>query len=154
MVVLQPIQQNSIHRVRNPDLMFKARDERPFALMMRELQREHAFLRTRYHDNMADYIFHPEKLKQQLGFRCLLVPSACLTILPDGKALVCFGVPDSEVGDLRTQPVEELWRARHTRQVQDTVRAGSCRQYCWETHQLYNLYLLEFARMLPGFGVF
>jgi len=147
-ILLQPVQQNGIHEVRDSGLLFEERDEEPLRRVMEKLRRRYRFFRNSYYDNLPGYIFDPERLHERLGFRCLLVTGCSLTVAPNGSVMVCFGNKDSVVGNLLTESLGDVWRSRRTRSVQRGMRQEPCSHFCWETHQLYNNHLLRLQSLL------
>ena len=151
-ILLQPLQDNSIHQVRDRSLLLEPDDEPRLVEVLGRLQRRYPFLRNAYFDLLPEYLFRAEALGRKLGFQCLLVPGTSLTVTPRGDAMLCFGAPDSVVGNLLEEPMAEVWRRSATRALQRRMAEEPCAVPCWETHQLYNLYLLRLLRPFRSTG--
>lgn len=146
-ILFQPLQHNAMHQVRDRELLFEPGDEPAFRQAIRSLQHEHPFCRNRYYNLMPDYVFHPGELYQQLDFKCLVMTSSSLTVLPDGEVMICYGRKDSVVGRLPAQAIREIWTSRQTKELQVAIRTANCGDYCWETHTTFNMYLLALDRV-------
>ena len=148
-ILFQAVQHNALHSVRDRDLLFGPQDEPAFRRAVVALQRAHPFCRNRYHDLMPDYLFRPEALSRRLGLRCLLMSSVALTVLPDGRVVICYGSEDSVVGRLPDRSVHSIWTDPRTKAAQAALRQPHCGDYCWETHTPFNLFLVGLDRIWP-----
>jgi MoaA/NifB/PqqE/SkfB family radical SAM enzyme len=141
-VVLQVLQDNGIHHVREDVVRFRPEDRPALEAALAEAQAALPALRGAYLDNAARYVYEADALRRDLGFRCVLVPSASMTILPDGEAKLCYGRADSVVGDALAEGVEAIWQRAETAR---TARRMASKDYgcmCWEQACSGNLELL------------
>lgn len=149
-VVLQVVQNNGIHTVRDDGVLFRDQDRPALEAVLTRLQNQHPFLRTPYFRHLVRYVFEPEALYADLGFRCLLVSSSAAVILPDGGVRICYGRPDSTIGSLRDSSLESLWQHSRCRQVQDRMQDRAFGCMCWEQSSSSNLNLLGARRLVDG----
>ena len=145
-LLLQIIQDNGIHQVRDPRVMFRPEDRPALEAAIAEVMARHPSLRTPYHAQMARYVFEPEALRQELGFRCLLVPATSAVILPDGGVKICYGREDSRIGDVGERSLEEIWQAAHTRRTRARMQSKDYGCMCWEQACSGNLHLVAAGR--------
>lgn len=146
-LLLQIVQDNGIHHVRDDGVMFRPEDRPAFEAAIDDLQQRHPFLRSPYLGMAARYVFEPEQLYRDLGFRCLLVPAASVTVLPDASVKLCYGREDSRVGTLRESSLEDLWRDARTRATQKRMQSAEYGCLCWEQACSGNLDLLPAHRV-------
>lgn len=136
----QPIVNNSINRVRDKNLMFTQEDEVLFRNILSRLQREYTFFRNMYYSLMPDYIFNRRELHERLSYKCLLVSSSGLYILPDGNVVSCYGRREEILGNVKNDSISDIWKSKKTINLQRKIRDTSSECFCWEPHTLFNLY--------------
>lgn len=154
-VVLQVIQDNGIHSVRDPTVLFRPDDRPALEAAVAELIRRNPNLRSRYFEHLAAYVFEKAKLQEQLDYRCMVVPGASLTVMPDGELRLCYGHDESRVGTLLDSPLEELWRSAATGRLRRAMQSRELGCMCWEQVNSANLDLLPWvhrAERLLGRG--
>jgi MoaA/NifB/PqqE/SkfB family radical SAM enzyme len=144
-VLLQVIQDNVLHQVRDRSCLFQPADRPEFERAYAELRARHPFLRGRYYDELPRYIFEPDALYKDLGFRCLLVPATMIDVWPSGKVKLCGGV-DSEIGSIMETPLEDLWRGDRAALVRTKMQSKEFGCMCWESAYARNLDLIEMNR--------
>lgn len=145
-ILLQVVQDNGIHTVRDRSCLFVPEDRPAFEAAMTSLQARHPFLRSRYLDLAARYLFEPEALYDDIGFRCLLVPGASATILPDGGVKLCYGREDSRIGNLLDASLRDLWTSDSTASTRQRMQARDYGCMCWEQACSGNLELVRLSR--------
>lgn len=149
-IVLQIVQDNGQHRVRDRSVLFEAEDRPALEAMLADVGKRWPDLRTRTFDLMARYTFEAETLRKDLGFRCLLVPATQLVILPDGAMRLCYGRDDSAVGHLRERSFESAWMDARTEAIRRKMQSADYGCMCWEAACAGNLDLLPAARALDS----
>jgi hypothetical protein len=85
-------------------------------------------------------------LYKDLGFRCLLVPSTMVDVLPNGKVRLCGGRPDSEIGDILSAPMHRIWRSDRAAAARSNMQSKEYGCMCWEAAFARNLDLIEMNR--------
>ena len=131
-IVLQIVQDNGIHHVRDRAVMFRPEDRPALEEILAGLRARHPRLRTKHYELMPRYVFEPEALHEELGFRCLLVPATSAVIMPDGNVRLCYGRDDSLVGNVRESSLAEIWRSERTRETQRRMQSREYGCMCWE----------------------
>lgn len=144
-VILQLIQDNGIHHVRDARVLFRPEDRGPLEQVLAELARARPALRTRYHALMARYVFDPTALREELGYRCLVVPGASMVLMPDGRVRLCYGREDSDVGDLMAEELDAVWQRAATRLTRRRMQSRSYGCMCWEAVCSPNMDLLPWV---------
>jgi MoaA/NifB/PqqE/SkfB family radical SAM enzyme len=142
-MIVQPIQDGTVHDVRDRSLLFTSEDETLVRSELDDLMKRHSFLRNQYMGSLASYIFDRDELFRRLGYQCLVQTALSLTILPDGRAMVCYGRQDSAVGQLPGTSVRAIWTDPATRAVQERTRTDCHDCFCWEAPKLFDLYLMK-----------
>lgn len=149
-VVLQIVQDNGLHHVRNPAVLFRPEDRPELEAVLAEVGRRWPAVRTKALDLMARYTYEAEQLRRDLGFRCLVVPATQLVILPDGGYKVCWGRSDSAVGSIRTESIESVWNSAKLQAIRRRMQSPDYGCMCWEAACGGNLELLPVARAVDG----
>lgn len=143
-VLLQVVQDNGIHAVRSADdVLFRPEDRPDFERVMADIQARWPEFRTRYHKLAARYVFEPEQLYRDIGFRCLLVPAVSVTVLADASVKLCYGREDSLVGNLQESDLETIWQGVQRRQTARRMQGSDYGCMCWEQACSGNLELLR-----------
>lgn len=146
-VLLQVIQDNGLHRVRDPSCLFRPDDRPAFERAYAALRARHPFLRGRYYDLLPRYVFEPEALQRDIAFRCLLVPATTAIVEANGAVKLCHGRPDSEIGSLLGADLESLWRGARAADARDRMQSRDYGCMCWESSYARNLDLVEMSRL-------
>ena len=147
-VLLQLIQDNGIHAVRDKEVMFQAEDRIDFEAVIKDLRERYPKLKTRYFELASRYIFEPEQLYKDIGFRCLLVPGVSCVVMPDGGVKLCYGRQDSVIGNLKESTLQDIWTAEHTRSTTKRMQSKEYGCMCWEQACSGNLDLLPVNRQI------
>lgn len=154
-VVLQVVQNNGIHQVRDPGVLFQPEDRPDFEAMLARLLLANPALRSRYFDHMADYLFDGEALRKRLDYRCLVVPGASTTLMPDGELRLCYGHEESRIGNMLDADLEQVWASAATRGIRGHMQSRELACMCWEQVNSTNLDILPLAHgveKLTGLG--
>lgn len=146
-VVLQIVQNNAQHTVRDPAVLFRDEDRGALEAVIASLRERHSFLRTTHTAHMADYVYDADALFEDLGFRCVLVPATSMAVFPDGSVRLCPARADSEVGSVLDREVSALWRDTGTRATQRRMQSHDYGCMCWEQASGGNLDLLPAHRL-------
>ncbi len=145
-VLLQAVQNNGMHQVRDPSCLFQPEDRIEFEAHWTALRTRYPFLRGRYFELMPRYLFEPEALQRDIGFRCLLVPATTAVVEANGRVKLCHARPDAEVGSLVTTSLPELWQAQHTAETRRRMQSKEYGCMCWESAYADNLDLVAMGR--------
>ena len=145
-VLLQIVQDNCLHQVRDRSCLFQPEDRPEFERVYAGIRARYPFLKGRYYDYLPRYIFEPDALHKDIGFRCLLVPATMVDVFPNGKVKLCGGRPDSEIGNLMDAPLNRLWLGDRATQVRTTLQSKEYGCMCWESAYARNLDLIEMNR--------
>jgi MoaA/NifB/PqqE/SkfB family radical SAM enzyme len=151
-VLLQVVQNNGIHSVRSDETLFQPGDRPAFEAALSRLQRAYPELRSAYLDLAPRYVFEPEALYEDIGFRCLLVPATSLTVLPDGGTKLCYGREDSRVGNLLQDDLATIWRGTIAAQTRRRMQSPEFGCMCWEQACSGNLALIKGQSALNRLG--
>ncbi len=153
-VILQIVQSNGLHTVRDPDqVMFRAEDRAELTEVLAQVARRHPQLADNALRHMAEYALDSEGLRRRLGFRCVLVPATQAAVATDGGVTLCNGRPDSAIGNLLRSDLEELWRSEGAAATRRRMQAADYGCMCWEAASAGNLELVaaeKAARRLAG----
>lgn len=147
-VLLQVIQDNGIHAVRDTSVLFQPDDRPAFEGAMARVLHSYPDLRGSYLEKASRYLFEPEQLYKDIGFRCLLVPAASVTVLPNGEVKLCYGRDDSRVGRLGEERLSDIWQRMETVATTRRMQSSSYGCMCWEQACSGNLDLLAGRRAL------
>lgn len=150
-VLLQIIQDNGLHQVRDRSCLFQPGDRAEFEHVYAGLRARHPFLKGRYYDLLPRYVFEREALQRDIGFRCLLVPATTAVVEANGVVKLCHGRPDSEIGNLLRSDLEEIWRAHRASVARDRMQSRDYGCMCWESSYAHNLDLVEMSRLYDSF---
>ncbi len=150
-ILLQIVQDNGIHSVRDHDVMFRPEDRLALERSLADLQKAHPWLRSPYLDMASRYVFEPDALYKDIGFRCLLVPATSMTILPNGDVKLCYGREDSRVGNVTKLSIRELWAHRATQATRKRMQSAEYGCMCWEQACSGNLTLVKAQRKIADF---
>ncbi len=146
-VLLQIVQNNGLHHVRDPGVLFQPEDRGEFESVLRDLRDRYAFLDGSYYDLMPRYVFEPESLYRDVGFRCLLVPATLVVVGANGRVRLCHGRPDSDIGSIVTDDLESLWRGHRAAATRDRMQAKDFNCMCWESQNAHNLDLVQMSNL-------
>lgn len=149
-VQLQIIQDNGLHHVRDRSLLFTPDDRPALERAILRWQRRWPAFRDRYFDHMAEYVFTPERLYRDLGFRCLLVPQVSASLHPDGTMRLCGGRDDTSIGSMLDDDLETLWARASTAQTRARMQSSTFGCMCWESRCATNLDLLPAHRLVEA----
>ncbi len=150
-VILQVVQDNGLHHVRDRGVLFEPEDRPEFERVYARLRERHAFLQGRYYDLLPRYVFEREALQRDIGFRCLLVPATTAVIEADGALTLCHARADSRVGSVLDDGLEALWRGPVASAARDRMQSRDYGCMCWETSYARNLDLVEMSRLYDEF---
>ncbi|MCK4647967.1 radical SAM protein [bacterium] len=143
-IILQPIQNNLVHLVRDKSLLFKRKDEEELRMVFDNLMKKYNFLNNDYYRLMPDFIFNPERLLKENRFRCLFFPSFELTIQPWGEVTLCRGRKDAVIGNIRKSKLLDLWKGKRTFEIQKMLRNPENNCICWiASNTRLNQYLMK-----------
>jgi len=153
-VILQIVQRNGLHTVREPsNVMFRPEDRTRLADVLDRVARRHPQLADRSLRHMVEYAMDPEGLRKRLAFRCLLVPATQAAVGTDGGVTLCNGRPDSVIGNLLQTDLQTLWQDAHTAAKRRHMQSADYGCMCWEAASAGNLELVaaeQAARRLVG----
>ena len=147
-VLVQVVQDNCIHHVRDRSCLFRPDDREEFERVYAALRARYPFLRGRHYELLPRYVFDPEALHADLGFRCLLVPATSIIVEANGKVKLCHGRPDSALGSLLETPLDDLWQSPRTAATRTRMQAEDYGCMCWESSMATNLELVEAMQRL------
>ena len=150
-VLLQIIQDNGLHQVRDRSCLFRPEDRDDFERVYADLRARHAFLAGRYYDLLPRYVFEREALQRDIGFRCLLVPATTAVVEANGAVKLCHGRADSHIGSLVDSELDDLWRAHRAAEARDNMQSRDYGCMCWESSYARNLDLVEMSRLYDSF---
>jgi MoaA/NifB/PqqE/SkfB family radical SAM enzyme len=147
-IYFQPIVNNNMNQIRDKNLLFAKEDEKTFRSVLSNLQKKYSSFKNDYYNFMPDYIFHKEELYRKLKYKCLIISTSALYILPHGKAVICYGERGEIAADTAVKSIADIWRSDKTRAVQKKIRFILESRYdpncfCWEANTLFNLHLLS-----------
>ncbi len=152
----QPITDGNMNYVREKSLLFSKKDEKPFRNIFSELQKKYSFFKSSYYRLMPEFIFDRENFYKKLNYKCLLVTSSGLYLLPNGNVTVCYGRKEYIVGNATTETIDEIWERKSTMEVRkkiSNIRSGpsgtGC--FCWEPNTQFNLYLSSLYKYFRKF---
>lgn len=145
----QPIVDNAMNRIRDKSLLFTRENEASFRNILSELQVENSFLRNIYYTFMSDYVFNRKELYERLKYKCLLVSSSTLDILPDGSVVVCYGRRQQSISNALNEDIVDIWKSEGIKQLRRKIKETICKEYypdcfCWDPHTIFNLYIVIF----------
>ncbi|MCF7916168.1 MAG: radical SAM protein [Candidatus Omnitrophica bacterium] len=143
----QPIVNDRMNRTREKSLMFVKEDEKPFRDVLLKLQ-QHSIFRNKYYDLMPEFIFNRNQLCKSLNYKCLLMASSGIYLLPNGDATVCYGRKEYVVGDILTESIVDIWAKKNTMDIRKKIvniySKSHCKDcFCWGPNTQFNLYLLS-----------
>lgn len=144
-VLLQVVQDNCLHQPRDRSCLFQPEDRPEFEQRYAELRRRYPFLSGRYYDLLPRFVFEPDALYEDIGFRCLLVPATSAIVEANGKVKLCHGRADSEIGSLLDGTLEEIWRADRASRARTHMQSKEYGCMCWESAYARNLDLVDMA---------
>ena len=150
-VLLQIIQDNGLHQVRDRSCLFRPEDRPEFERVYAELRARHPFLEGRYYDLLPRYVFEREELQRDIGFRCLLVPATTAVVEANGVVKLCHGRADSEIGNLLRTDLDAIWRGHRASAARDDMQSKTYGCMCWESSYARNLDLVEMSRLYDSF---
>lgn len=145
-VLVQVIQDNCLHTARDRTCLFQPEDRPEFERVFAALRDRYPFLKGRYYDLLPRYVFEPEALYKDIGFRCLLVPATSLILEANGRVKLCHGRADSDLGSLVDTSLDELWQSDHTARARTRMQSREYGCMCWESSYAKNLDLVEMSR--------
>jgi MoaA/NifB/PqqE/SkfB family radical SAM enzyme len=145
-VLVQVIQNNCLHQARDPSCLFQPEDRPEFERIFADLRARYPFLQGRYYDLLPRFVFEPDALYQDIGFRCLLVPATSVVLEANGKVKLCHGRADSELGSLVDSSLTELWQSDHSDRARTSMQSPEYGCMCWESSYAKNLDLVEMSR--------
>ena len=142
-VLLQVVQDNCLHQVRDTSCLFKPEDRPEFERVYGELRARFPFLSGRHYELLPRYVFETEALQRDLQFRCLLVPATSLVVEANGAVKLCHGRPDSRLGSLTQSPLDQLWNSERADEARSSMQSRDYGCMCWESAFAKNLELLQ-----------
>ena len=150
-VLLQVVQENCLHTVRDRSCLFQPEDRPEFERLYADIRKSYPFLKGAYYDLLPRYVFEPDKLHQDIGFRCLLVPATTVIVGANGKVKLCHGRADSEIGNLVDTQLDSLWTSSRAHEARTTMQSKDYGCMCWESAYAHNLDLVEMSRYYDAF---
>ena len=144
-VLVQVVQDNCLHQVRDRSCLFQPEDRPEFERVFASLQARFPFLSGRYYDLFPRFIFEPEALYKDIGFRCLLVPATTMILEANGRVKLCHGRKDSDLGSLVEHSLEELWKSARAAEARTNMQSKEYGCMCWESSYARNLDLVEMS---------
>ena len=147
-VLVQVVQDNCLHEVRDKSVLFRPEDRPEFERVYADLRARYPFLRGRHYDLLPRYIFEPEALHADIGFRCLLVPATSIIVESNGRVKLCHGRPDSAIGSVVDTPLEQIWSSPRADDARTTMQAKDYGCMCWESAFARNLDLVAMTQTL------
>jgi MoaA/NifB/PqqE/SkfB family radical SAM enzyme len=145
-VLVQVVQDNCLHQVRDRSCLFQPDDRPEFERVYADLRARYPFLAGAYYDLLPRFIFEPEALYADIGFRCLLVPATSIILEANGRVKLCHGRKDSDLGSLVESSLEDLWRSKRAAEARTTMQSRDYNCMCWESSYARNLDLVEMSR--------
>lgn len=145
-VLVQVVQQNCLHHVRDEGCLFRPEDRPEFEREYASLRARYPALSGRYYDLLPRYVFEPEALYKDIGFRCLLVPATSVILEANGRVKLCHGRADSDLGSLTEAPLGEIWRSERASQARTEMQSREYNCMCWESSYARNLDLVDMGR--------
>ena len=145
-VLVQVVQNNCLHQPRDMSCVFQPEDRAEFEDIYAGLRARYPFLTGRYYDLLPRYVFEPDQLYKDIGFRCLLVPATSVILEANGKVKLCHGRPDSELGSLVDTSLDYLWQSDHAAMARTNMQSKEYDCMCWESSYARNLDLVDLAR--------
>lgn len=145
-VLVQVVQQNCLHHVRDEGCLFRPEDRADFEREFASLRARYPFLTGRYYDLLPRYVFEPDALYKDIGFRCLLVPATSVILEANGKVKLCHGRADSELGSLVDGSLGELWSSERAARARTDMQSREYNCMCWESSYARNLDLVDMSR--------
>lgn len=142
-VLLQVVQDNCLHQVRDTSCLFKPEDRPEFERVYGELRARFPFLSGRHYELLPRYVFETEALQKDLQFRCLLVPATSLVVEANGAVKLCHGRPDSQLGTLKESALDQLWKSERAEEARTAMQSKDYGCMCWESAFAKNLELLQ-----------
>lgn len=149
-VLLQVVQDNCLHEVRDKSCLFRPEDRAEFERVYAALRLRYPFLSGRHYDLLPRYVFEPATLHEDLEFRCLLVPATSVVIEANGKVKLCHGRPDSALGSVLETPLDQLWTAPRADRARTSMQSKDYGCMCWESAFAKNLELLQMTQHLES----
>ncbi len=140
------LKQNCLHHVRDEGCLFRPEDRADFEREFAALRARFPFLTGRYYDLMPRYVFEPDALYKDIGFRCLLVPATSLILEANGKVKLCHGRADSLIGSLADSSLREIWQSERASKAREDMQSRDYNCMCWESSYARNLDLVEMGR--------
>ena len=149
-VLVQVVQNNCLHEVRDTSCLFQPEDRPEFERVYAALRARYPFLSGRHYDLLPRYVFEPEALHADIGFRCLLVPATSIVVEANGKVKLCHGRPDSSLGSLLDAPLDHLWTAPRADAARTSMQSKDYGCMCWESAFAKNLELVQATQQLEA----
>lgn len=145
-VLVQVVQDNCLHQVRDQSCLFRPEDRPEFEREFAALRARYAFLGGRYYDLLPRFVFEPEALYKDIGFRCLLVPATSIIVEANGRVKLCHGRKDSDLGSLVESGLEDIWRSARADEARTDMQSRDYGCMCWESSYARNLDLVDMSR--------
>jgi MoaA/NifB/PqqE/SkfB family radical SAM enzyme len=149
-VLVQIVQDNCLHEVRDESCLFRPEDRPEFERVYADLRARFPFLRGRHYDLLPRYVFEPEQLHADIGFRCLLVPATSIIVEANGRVKLCHGRPDSAIGGILDAPLDRIWTSARADDARTTMQSKEYGCMCWESAFAKNLELLQMTQHLES----
>ncbi|MEO7328932.1 MAG: radical SAM protein [Minicystis sp.] len=145
-VLVQVVQNNCLHQVRDTSCLFKPEDRPEFERVYAALRARYPFLTGSYYDLLPRFVFEPDQLYKDISFRCLLVPATSVILEANGKVKLCHGRADSELGSLLDSQLDEIWQSDHSDRARTNMQSPEYGCMCWESSYAKNLDLVDMSR--------
>jgi MoaA/NifB/PqqE/SkfB family radical SAM enzyme len=149
-VLVQVVQNNCLHEVRDTSCLFKPEDRPDFERIYAELRARYPFLSGRHYELLPRYVFEAEQLHEDLGFRCLLVPATSFVVEANGRVKLCHGRADSSLGSLVETPMEQLWKSPRADAARTRMQSKDYGCMCWESAFAKNLELVQATQQIEA----
>ncbi len=149
-VLVQVVQNNCLHEVRDTSCLFKPEDRPEFERIYAELRARYPFLRGQHYELLPRYVFEAEQLHRDLGFRCLLVPATSFVVEANGRVKLCHGRADSALGSLVETPLEDIWQSKRADAARTRMQSKDYGCMCWESAFARNLELVQATQQIEA----
>lgn len=149
-VLVQVVQNNCLHEVRDTSCLFKPEDRPDFERIYADLRARYPFLRGQHYELLPRYVFEAEALHEDLGFRCLLVPATSIVVEANGRVKLCHGRADSALGSLVETPLEQIWKSPRADAARTSMQSKDYGCMCWESAFARNLELVQVTQQVEA----
>jgi MoaA/NifB/PqqE/SkfB family radical SAM enzyme len=139
-ISFQPVQNNFGHQVHDTTCLFTRENEKSFVTTMQNLMKKWPEFNHPYYIDMAEYLFHPDRLITKKRFRCIFSSSMYLGIDPYGNTGGCLERFTS--GSLKEKTLREIWNGEKCAEDHRKMLAFPRSCICWNYGHFLDSYLL------------